>query len=176
MTASSSDFATVSAPGSARSRAMSAEASRTTLVTLGLGAAVLQYLFGQADIRWCQLGKISLRFRKGLLSGLDVQTQGIVNDDDGVAFSDVKALPRFCQKDDTSRCIYFEVVDLSLALHGNDSLEWWLVGLVRVLWQISSLRATRKCRAVFPCIWGALRDPRSGVFPYVRNRIITRCG
>src|ERR1700729_6682 len=98
MTASPSDLATVSAPGSARRRAISAGASRTTLVTLGLGAAVLQDLFGQAYTGRRQLGKIRLGFRKCFFTRLDVQTLGVVNHDDGVAFGDMKTLPRFCRK------------------------------------------------------------------------------
>src|ERR1700691_118604 len=122
MTASLSDFATMSAPGSERSSAISAEASRTPLVTLRLGAAVFQDLFRETDAGRRQLGKISLRVRKNLVAGLDVKPFGVFGDDDRVALRDVVALAGFCRKDDSSRCIHLEVVDLLLALHGDNAL------------------------------------------------------
>src|SRR5580658_7989998 len=118
MTASLSDFATMSAPGSERSSAISADASRTTLVTLRLAAAVSQYLFGEADAGRRQLGKVRLLVSKHLVAGFDVKPLGVLGDDDRVTLGDVVALARFRRKDNPSRCIHFEVVDLLLALHG----------------------------------------------------------
>src|ERR1017187_3666034 len=99
MTASWSDFATMSAPGSQRSSAISADASRTTLVTLRLAAAVFQDLFRETDAGRRQLGKITLRVGKHLVAGLDVKPLGVFGDDDRVALGDVVALARFCRKD-----------------------------------------------------------------------------
>src|ERR1017187_7337840 len=100
MTASLRDFATTSAPDSERSSAISADASRTTLVTLCLTAAVFQDLFRKTDVGRRQLGKISLRLRKHLVAGLDVKALGVFGDDDHVALSDVVALAGFCREDD----------------------------------------------------------------------------
>src|SRR5881227_2860964 len=104
MTASLSDLATMSDPYSERSSAISADASRTTLVTLRLAAAVFQNLFGEADAGRRQPGKVRLSVSKHLVAGLDVKPLGVFGDDDRIALGDAIALARFCRKDDSSRC------------------------------------------------------------------------
>ena len=119
---------TWSAPGSELSSAISADVSRTTLVTLGLAAAVFQDLFGETDAGRRQPGKISLRVSKHLVAGLDVKSLGVLGDDDGVALGDAVALARLRRKDDASRCIHFEVVDQLLARHGDNARRLPLKG------------------------------------------------
>src|SRR5580658_4175556 len=95
MMASATAPCTMSQPGSERSSAITAEASRTTLVTLVLGATILVYLIGEQYTGWSEFGEVSLRFSQDLITRLDVQAETVIGDDQRVASGDPVAVAQF---------------------------------------------------------------------------------
>lgn len=95
MKAQTSDARTISAPGSEFMTASKAEASRTTLVTLDLRAAVGIDLVGQEDAAGDVLGKLRLHLGDDLVQRLNTQTVLIVHDHDRIAVRDMMPVVRF---------------------------------------------------------------------------------
>jgi hypothetical protein len=83
--------------------ASKAEASRTTLVTLDLGAALGVNLIGQKDAARDVFGKLRLHLSDDLVQRFDVQAVLIVYDYDRIAVGDVVTVARFGGKRDAPR-------------------------------------------------------------------------
>jgi hypothetical protein len=83
--------------------ASKAEASRTTLVTLDLGAALGVYLIGQKDAAGNVSGKLRLHLSDDLVQRFDVQAVPVVYDYDGIAVGNAVTVARFGGKCDAPR-------------------------------------------------------------------------
>src|SRR5882672_1551504 len=115
MIASASAARTISAPGSEFITAMSAEASRTTLVTLDLGAAVLKDFLREQHTLRSKFGKMRLYLGHQLILRFDMHSGVIFDDDHRIAAGNVEALTGICRKDDAPGGIHLKVVDLMIA-------------------------------------------------------------
>src|SRR5690349_12192803 len=91
-----------------------AEASSTTLLTLGLFAALGDQLVDQTDILWDACAEIGLRLGDRLRKCLDVQALVVIDDNDRVPFGEFLPLPHFRRNDDSSRRVELSVVRLWL--------------------------------------------------------------
>ena len=114
---------------------MTADASRTTLVTLDLRAALGINLIREEDPARDVTSKLFLHLGKKLFTRFDMQPVVVFNNDDRVASADVAALASFRGKRDAARGIHFEVIDLLLVWHGRFPVSgsWgWLAYLGRL--------------------------------------------
>jgi hypothetical protein len=133
---------TISAPGSAFRTVITAEASRTTLVTLNLGALFV-YLVGKQHIARNVLCKKRLHLREKLVPCLDVKPGFIFYDEHGIAGRDVSALTCFGGKCDATRCspprfipcVINRIITRRIKAGGNlrSQLSEFLINLSRLL-------------------------------------------